>query len=683
MLFLQRTPFFRLLLPVIAGILLFQYWKFPLWVLSIPLVVSLILIILSHITRFSSYKNRWFSGCGYFIFFTLLSYFLSYTSDTKSRLTHPDQKDLFLIELTENPIAKSRSFACKARVLKRYTNEKESSSSGNVYVYLQKDSLAATLLSGDKLVVNTSFRTPRKDRNPESFDFKAYLQAQGAQGSAYLRTSDWEITEYDNKFSLTRYAGKYRNILLDRYHQAGITGNEFAVLSALTLGYTDDIPTDLRESYNNAGIAHILAVSGLHVGIIYVILTFLLSFLKSDKQNILKTILIILFLWGYAFITGLAPSTMRATLMFSFVAIGTISNRNPQIYNTICLSAFIMLLINPNLLFNVGFQLSYMAVVSIVYFQPRIAALFIFQNKIWNRVWNLTAVSIAAQLGTAPLILYYFQSFPNYFLITNLFAIPLVTFIIYLAIALIIFSYIPYLAAFFAFILQKLLWLLNTITEQIEQLPGAVSTIAFNQIQVLLAFFAIIFFAGYFHRKKFYTLFNGLLCLLLILSISAYTSYQTSVTKAITVYESNRETHISFQNGRQNYIYSTNPEDLTRIASRHWNKNKIKPPIDILSTKHIQGDFLSFHGKKILILPEKMQTEFFNSTHPTRINYLIIGNRIKPDINKISGFIKADTIIADKSIAPWYINNIRSYCRENNIHFHDIREQGPFILNIP
>ena len=209
----------------------------------------------------------------------------------------------------------------------------------------------------------------------------------------------------------------------------GVEGKQLKVASALLLGYRENLDKELVKSYASAGAMHVLAVSGLHVGILYLLLTRIFSFLKKVKKvkngKFILTILIVSFLWFYAIMTGLSASVMRATTMFSFIVIGNeLLNRKTSIYNTLAVSAIILMIINPFIVYQVGFQLSYVAVVGIVYLQPKLNRLFYSRYKLVRGVWAITCVSLAAQIATFPLSLHYFHQFSTYFFISNLIVIP-------------------------------------------------------------------------------------------------------------------------------------------------------------------------------------------------------------------------------------------------------------------
>ena len=228
------------------------------------------------------------------------------------------------------------------------------------------------------------------------------------------------------------FALKLRKSFINIFENQGISGRNFAVVTALVLGMDDYLDNDTRKEFSSAGAIHILCVSGLHVGVIYMVLNALLFFLKRNKYaRALRSLILLIGIWFYAMLTGLAPAVLRAATMFSFVIIGTGIKRKAGVFNSLTVSAFILLLFNPFLIYNVGFQLSYAAVIAIVAIQPTIYQIWQPKNKIADNIWGITTVSVAAQLGTAPLGLFYFHQFPNYFIITNLIAIPLATLILY------------------------------------------------------------------------------------------------------------------------------------------------------------------------------------------------------------------------------------------------------------
>lgn len=453
--FLQRTPFFRLLLPLIAGIVFFQFAGFSAVLTGALLFFVLLSVSLNYIFKNPSlqYRFRWLFGFSVYLSIFLIGYVLSEFHGRRSEFRFEGAKGMCYVEIQEAPVLKEKSVLCRVETL-NFTDSLGviHAAKGNALLYVARDSASEILQSGDRLMLETTFRKPDGVMNPEGFDYATYLARQGYGATAYVDADHWKKADRNTSFSIFWLAEKVQKNLLSVFKRFGIEGDEYAVLAALTLGSKDALHPELRQNYTTSGGMHILAVSGLHVGVIYLVISFLLRFMdKKPKLRFLKLFFILLFLWSYAFITGLPPSVIRATSMFSLVAIGSALLRRSQIYNTISVAAFLMLLYNSNYLYDVGFQLSFSAVVSIVYFQPLIAKWFYTKNKILKWTWDLTAVSLAAQIGTAPLSVFYFHQFPNYFLLTNLIAIPFATLIIYFAVALFVVSPIPLLSDAIAF----------------------------------------------------------------------------------------------------------------------------------------------------------------------------------------------------------------------------------------
>ncbi|NJO90405.1 MAG: ComEC/Rec2 family competence protein, partial [Chloroflexia bacterium] len=242
-----------------------------------------------------------------------------------------------------------------------------------------------------------------------------------------------------------------RSSILSVYQSSGIQGDEFAILAALTLGVKDYLSDEIVEAYSDSGAMHVLAVSGLHVGILMAMLNMIFSFFwKRKKLLVLKSIIILVFLWLFALITGLAPSVTRSALMFSFFILSKNSGKRPSSYNSLAAAAFIILLFNPNALFHVGFQLSFLAVISILLFQQKLYRTIDIKNKYLDYFWQLTTVSLAAQIGTTPISIFYFHQFPIYALLTNIIVIPAAAIILNAVILLLIANFYAPLAKIIA-----------------------------------------------------------------------------------------------------------------------------------------------------------------------------------------------------------------------------------------
>lgn len=683
--FFQRTPFFRLLLALIGGILLYQFVNIPNIVIIISFIISILLIFIFFVIDSADkiYKYRWIFGFSVFLFLFTLGFWLCLEFEKKNTFSSLEQKAIFQVKLISAPIEKESSYQCKVKLLQKFDTLKTEIAYGNAIIYLQKDSTVKSLRIEDKILIFTEFKTPDGVQNPDGFDYARYLKRQGISATAYLASKNWKKTDEKTFFSLLRISDELRNKLLEIFRNFHISGDEFAVLAALTLGYTDDLQPDLLKSYSTTGAMHILSVSGLHVGIIFIVLNFLLKFLnKSKRKKYIKSTVIIIFLWIYAFITGLSPAVIRAALMFSFVVLAESIEQKSQIYNTIFISAFLMLLIRPNFLFDIGFQLSYIAVLSIVFFQPTISKIYTPKNKLARWIWNLFAVSIAAQFGTAPFTLYYFHQFPNFFLLTNLIAIPLSTIVIYLAIALLFLFKIPFLSSIIAFLLKWSLWTMNFLIAWIQNLPYSISNISLDFSQLLFTFIALIFIVTFFYYKKFSVLLVGFIALLVVNSTFFYKKYNSLSSNKIIVFSDSRIPLVNFIHQTHNYVFTTDTVRAEKIAGNFWRSNLISKPIFINNNINwFEDGFATFGGKRIYILTDNSLKNKVSSQKIV-VDYLIISNKIKSKIESILSCVNPKTIIVDKSISSWYTNHIKEICVKNNIKYYSIAENGAFVLNL-
>ena len=678
--FLQRTPFFRLLVSLVCGIVVFQYLELFNLTRLILLIIAVSFMLFPFFLQQSrhAYRLRWLFGVGVMVLFFLMGYFISERKHQQAIFTPLNERAVFVGSLLESPAEKANSMACKMQVEGRYTDAQFVKINSPALIYIAKDSVSPLLKKGDELLFRTTFQRPSNAMNPKGFDYAKYLANKGIRATAYVRTGEWKVIANQEVFSVVAFAERCRNYLLRVYEKLDLTKDQYAVLAALTLGYKEAIDAELREDFSHSGAMHILAVSGLHVGVIYLILQALFSMVfKRSKWKFISVLFTICALWMYAFITGLPPSVVRATTMFSLVAVGTVLERKSQIYNTISVSAFVILLYNPNLLFDVGFQLSYCAVIGIVYFQPKISSLLYVKQKWLKWWWDLTAVSLAAQIATLPLALYYFHQFPNYFLLTNYIAIPLATLIIYLAVVFLVLSPVSWLAFVPGFLLQKMLFLLNASVSFIHDLPRAISVCYLNFFQLILLFAGLVFFSFHLENKKYWSLMTTLSLLLIFVLSHVFVHYQTLQLNQLVVYADRKHTHVNLITRDHHQVFTTDSSAASISASNYWKSRKLhNPTFETLNS----SCFFTFQGKKILILNDNLLHRKTTNI-PIETDFLIIGNGLKPRAAELLSCVLPNICIANQGISPWYVDQLRTICREKGISFYSIAEEGAFIYD--
>lgn len=362
-----------------------------------------------------------------------------------------------------------------------------------VIAYFAKDSIVSMPSFGDLIAFKADFMPVERQGNPMEFDYAGYLEKQNIFFTTYIKSNCFTIVKPNFSSGIKHFATSVRERLLNYYREKNIEGQEFAVLAALTLGYKGELDDSTRNAFQASGAMHVLAVSGLHVGIILLITNFLLGFLgASFISKLIRFFVVEITIWFFAAITGFSPSVCRAALMFSFVALGQLLNRNSDIYSTLASSAFILLVINPSTLFNVGFALSYSAVFGIVAIMPMFENLYNPENKIFKYFYQLLAVSVAAQIATSVLSICCFNRFPNYFLLTAPVVIPLAYVIMLLAIAMIFTNFLPFVSDFLADFLKLCVKFLNSSVGFVEKLPGSVTENIFIDTKTAILLYGIV-----------------------------------------------------------------------------------------------------------------------------------------------------------------------------------------------
>ncbi len=692
---IKQIPFLRLIFPFILGIVFQMQFNINIQLLFYVFFILFIFFLFNIISRpFNQYKLRYIQGI------TInLSVFVSGMFLLKVNMPElfPVYEKKIIAEavITEKPQEKANSIKTILQVLKYSSGNENIVCNVNIIGYFEKSTSAKQLKYGDKIIFTGNINEVRTQGNPYEFNYKKYLFKKGITGQTYIKADNFKSTDENKGSVIFAAAYRMRDKLASVFEKNSITGQEFAVLKALTLGDQSEIDTDTKKSYSYSGATHILSVSGLHVGIVYFLFNFFLKFLgkfktKKFRYGIwIKVLIIIILLWGYALLSGLSPSVNRAALMFSFVVLGQAMNRYVNIYNSLAASAFLLLILNPFDLTDIGFQLSYIAVLSIVYFHPRITKLFKIKNRILFYFWSLTSVSIAAQIGTFPIAMYYFNMFPNYFIITNIIVIPLSTIIIYLAVFMLFFSFIPVFNSYIGIILKYAVSLLNDSVKFIEAIPFSFTEhIPFNFIDVLFSYVLILLISVYLSHKYFRFYKSFLIIVVLWLSISTAEKIYFNNKNEILVFNISGETAISFV-GMNNYLIADQSifteNKLKYGALPYWlHKGKTDYcyiDVDSLSFHNdeilIENNYILFFNKKILIINTEKQLNYITDK-PINIDLMIISRNVKTDMSEIRRLYHAEKVIFDASNKYYYTKDRMEECEKLSLNCYSVEESGAF-----
>ncbi len=685
-----KIPFFRFLTPFIFGVIAGELFRLPttLLISLTALFVGASLVYRPFINHSSDYHKRWIFGGLISISLFFISYSRTVIYNTNN--SQIEQAETIVGIINEPPKQTAKSVKITLKTMQYEANYAWIKDHSKLLIFLEKDSLAKSLRYGDILSISGDLKAVENSGNPNEFDYKTYLYRKKIYFQAYKNSKQWILLEKNKGKRLYKFAYNIRNKLLRIYEKAGIKGDEFAILSALTLGVKDYLSDDIVKNYSHSGAMHVLAVSGLHVGIITMMLNFLLSvFRKNPKLRIVHTIIVIAFLWIFAIITGLTPSVTRSALMFSFFIVGSNSGKKPNSLNSLAASAFILLSFNPNTLFYVGFQLSFLAVTSILLFQQSISKLLVINNFIGNQIWQLTSVSIAAQIGTTPISIYYFHQFPIYALLTNIIVIPAAMLIMYLTVLLLISSIIGLFSNYVGILLSFVINLLNRSTQFIENLPfSSIEFISLSSAELVISYAIIICITIMFSSKSKNMLFAILILLISIFVIRDFRYFKHLNSNKLIVFNTNRKSAIASINGLQMTLYAdtsiiNNRQNISYLCANMITKNSIKnfqtsTLLPDSSTK-FPAKFININTTRIAYLNEKVDR--FKSDRKLPLDYIILGKNSSINIEYLTFLFDFDNVIIDASMPKWKQSAVEKSCTRKRIKCFNVSKKGAFILD--
>ena len=701
---IRKRPFIRITIPFVIGIILSLI--FDIHVIVSGVLFSLSLAGFIFLTIKNKFANNLLLGITINVIMLSSGLFIAKTHIESSKDTNlSNYKGYIIGKISEDPKSTEKTRVLKLDIQAIRNNNEWVSTSGKTLLYLEKTSESEALQIGDKIVFSPELSEVENNGNPEEFDYKQYLAYNLIYNSDYLKGDEWQLLSTNSDLNFRYKVLKYRQVLISKLEEVGISDDELSVISALALGYKDSLSDEIKHSYASSGAMHILAVSGLHVGIVYAIIILLLSFIRNKKLNWLKVSITISLIWFYAMLTGLSPSVSRAALMFSILALGKLQNRNTDSLNAIAVSAFILLLINPLNITNIGFQLSYIAVIGIILLYPKIYEMLSPKNRFIDKIWSLTAVSIAAQIATAPLGIYYFHQFSNFFLLANYMLIPLSTVAIWLCITLFAFSGFGVISTIIAKILIVVIKSMNFVSKGIESLPFSISEkLYINLPQLLFIYLAIILFSVFFfNSRKHKHIMLALVSLIFVAIFSLYNSIETQKQKLIIVYNINHITAINIIDGKDNILFanldSTNNKDIEYTAKNNWLKKGLgeEKYISLASEKEsilsnlaninnaaifYKRKFIGFYDKTLYVIDDNFIPIVDSEYKKTKVNYLVLSNNPYIDLQDISRMFTYDKIIIDGSNSFYKIDEWLEENKELNLDIHNVKTDGAFVVSI-
>lgn len=504
---LADWPSLRLVVPLIAGILLSDTIlntraQVPDW--RVLLAVSVITAVLAII-----YAGRRPRLCGFCLplSFAIAGAALQTMEWDRAHVEWSQSKCTYTAVLKSYPLERERSWRLDL------TLTDGTWQGSNIYLYVPKDSMAQSLEPGQSVQFYGKVGYPSNQQGA-TFDYALYLYHHGISGTLWVPATDWRIMDTPPVQTLRTRSMKLKRFMINQYRNWGLESNALAVAAAVALGEKGQIDEGLREVYSSSGVSHVLAVSGLHVGILCWFLYLIFPAFLFRRAEWLRELLVLATLWIYAFMIGLPMSITRSLIMFSMIGICRGLKRENSSLNSLGVTAMLILAVNPQAVFDLSFQLSFSAVLAILLLTDPIWALLHTRTRVGNYLWNITALSLSAQAGTAPIIMYHFSGFSTYFLLANLIVVPLMFVVVVLAVSLSITGWIPILGKLtvvaLTWLIDGLTWLLG----HISQLPYSHLDLTLSHTWQVWAVYAVLMFVYlWFIEERTHRLVQALACI--------------------------------------------------------------------------------------------------------------------------------------------------------------------------
>ena len=673
-----QFPLARMTIGFLTGILVAYYFKpTPSFVFELLFIASCVFVI----AYFFSKRNA-----ANAIYFGLATYFLAFGIGASTQIIHTDsfqksnyihEKSIFdkphLISVAIKEKLRSSAYNDRYIVLVNQIDGKKKS--GRILLNVRKDSLNHSFEIGTHLQIKGSLYQNSPAKNPNQFDYGKYLENKQIYAQMYADASDIKMGSIMEK-DVWYYTAKLRTKIIRNLEKTHFNKAELHVAIALILGQQQDISPEIIRDYQFAGAVHILSVSGLHIGFILLFVTFILKpFPNTRRGSFIKLIIILLSLSSFGFMAGLAPSVLRSVTMFSFVAIGMYLRRSTNIFHTLLVSMLLILLFEPSFLFDVGFQLSYVALFFILWLQPLLSQLWMPKTVISKYFWDILTVSFAAQIGAFPLSIYYFHQFPGLFFVTNLVIIPFLSIIMGLGVLVMVLAAFDTIPLFLVQFLEWSIFILNKIINSIASLEQfIIQDIPFNW-QLLLSVYVLLIATIIWFKKPS---FNRMVLAMLTLIVFQITYFQTHGTvqnqMELVIFNTKKSSLIAERNGENITVYA-NDSLLKSVSKNKTFTSYSMGNFSSLKAKKKLQNLIYFNGKKILIVdsvavyPKNSRPDIVVLTQSPKINFERFLQTTKPKM-----------VVADGSNFRTIQKLWKATCLKQKIPFHATGEKGFYRL---
>ncbi|MFM2214569.1 MAG: hypothetical protein RL427_1832 [Bacteroidota bacterium] len=667
-----QFPLTKITIAFILGIVLFQIFPLPSYPLLIALLCCIVSLLLAHlgITRVKLPASIF--GIPVLLAAVLLGLSTAVLHKEALRPSHythflKDQQDPQILVLSIQEKIKSTKkntrFYCNVVKLNHHP------CSGKVLLNIHQPNTADFKIGSTVLAAGNLYKN-QAVTNPNVFDYGKYLENQEVYAQCYVEPTHIKTIGYQP--SIWASFSNFRNHIITNLQHSAINKEALYILNALVLGQQQEITAELVKDYQYAGAVHVLSVSGLHVGFIMLFITFLLKPIPTTRKGaLLKTFVVIGALWTFAIIASLSPSIVRSATMFSFLTIGLYLRRTVAVYHTLLVSLLLILLFKPSFLFDVGFQLSYLALFFILWLQPLLGQVWKPKHKVTSYAWDILTVSFAAQIGTLPLSLYYFHQFPGLFFVTNLLILPLIGVIMAVGVLAILIALFCPLPFYMAKAIELLITTLNTIIHYIAtQEAFVLRNIAFSKEMLWTSYLMVFLVIFWLKRPNYQKLLLSLTSIVVFQLLCIQQKMSNADTTELIVFHLKKNTLITERTGHQVTVYS-NDTILNTLENNSVLQAYLMANFCRIKQRKLLQNISYCHQQKILIMDS-------TALYPTndKPNILVLTQSPKLNLERFLQHCKPNQIIADGSNYKSYIKRWQATCLKEKIPFHSTNEKG-------
>ncbi|PZX92366.1 ComEC family competence protein [Flavobacterium aquariorum] len=674
----MQFPLARITIAFIAGILLAYFVKPNPPVVFTFLAISTIIFIGTYYSSMTNVRSKALFGMAT----SLLAFTIGFTTQTvhtdsirQNNYTHYknifDKNHTFKLTLRE----KLKSTTFNERYIAILNSIDQEKASGRILLNVNKD-LSHSFVIGNQLKINALLYKNTGQKNPNQFDYRQYLENKQIYAQLYAEPNEIKLNPEITK-DIWYYTAQLRTRIIQNLEKKKFNNKELNVAVALIMGQQQDIDSEIIQDYQYAGAVHILSVSGLHIGFILLFVTFLLKpFPNTKKGAFIKLLISLAILFLFGILAGLAPSVVRSVTMFSFMAIGQYLRRSINIYHTLLVSILLILLFQPSFLFDVGFQLSYVALFFIVWLQPLFANLWQPKNKIINYFWDILTVSFAAQIGTLPLSIYYFHQFPGLFFVTNIIVIPFLSIIMAIGCLVMVFAAFNWIPLYPAKILEISIFCLDKIIGFIASLEQfIVKDIPLNTPLLISSYLVIITVIIVFQQKHFKNLVWVFIAVIIFQSSAIATKWKVQNQSELVILNTSKNTQLLERNGANAKLYA-NDSFLKNSKTNKVLSSYLTGNFSRLKEKHKLKNLIYFKGNKILLIDSSKV--YPKNIHP---DILIIIQSPKINFDRLLQNTNPKLVVVDASNYKSFLKRWKTTCSQQKIPFHATSEKGFYKIN--